>query len=72
MPDQAIDDGRGVLTIVRNAHRDDAGTYVCTGPNYYDIDRDTATLQVGSKSWNYCRYSHCHTAMQVGNKASSC
>lgn len=39
------DDGQGILTI-RDVQSEDAGSYVCTGSNYYNIARDMAVLEV--------------------------
>ena len=48
MPRRAMDDGKGVLTI-RNIHKADEGTYMCTGSNFWAIDSDEGQLVVQSK-----------------------
>ncbi|XP_069467045.1 basement membrane-specific heparan sulfate proteoglycan core protein isoform X3 [Ambystoma mexicanum] len=44
LPDRAMD-FNGILTI-RNVQPSDAGVYICTGSNMFDMDEGTATLYV--------------------------
>ena len=50
MDNRFEDDGRGVLTV-RDVRRDDAGTFTCTGSNFYSLDTDKATIYVGGKNY---------------------
>lgn len=40
-----MDDSQGTLKIA-NIRQSDAGTYVCTGSNFYSLDQDNAVLNV--------------------------
>ncbi|KAG9482678.1 hypothetical protein GDO78_011370 [Eleutherodactylus coqui] len=44
LPERAMD-FNGILTI-RNVHPEDAGIYICTGSNMFDMDEGNATLYV--------------------------
>ncbi len=59
MWDRAEDDGEGNF-IIRNVQPSDAGTYICTGSNFYSIDSDVGTLIVGGK-WDEISHElfHC-------------
>ncbi|XP_069096158.1 basement membrane-specific heparan sulfate proteoglycan core protein isoform X2 [Pleurodeles waltl] len=48
LPERAMD-FNGILTI-RNVHLSDAGVYICTGSNMFDMDEGTATLYVQESS----------------------
>ncbi|XP_063292891.1 basement membrane-specific heparan sulfate proteoglycan core protein isoform X6 [Pelobates fuscus] len=48
LPERAMD-FNGILTI-RNVQPEDAGTYVCTGSNMFDMDEGNATLHVQETS----------------------
>ncbi|XP_056400171.1 basement membrane-specific heparan sulfate proteoglycan core protein isoform X3 [Hyla sarda] len=55
LPERAMD-FNGILTI-RNAQPEDAGIYICTGSNMFDMDEGNATLHVQEAS---------HTQMYYG------
>ncbi|PIO28614.1 hypothetical protein AB205_0082720 [Aquarana catesbeiana] len=48
LPERAMD-FNGILTI-RNAQPEDAGIYICTGSNMFDMDEGNATLHVQGKA----------------------
>ncbi|KAM8927903.1 basement membrane-specific heparan sulfate proteoglycan core protein [Pelodytes ibericus] len=54
LPERAMD-FNGILTI-RNVQPEDAGTYICTGSNMYDMDEGNATLYVQETSQTQMYY----------------
>ncbi|XP_068097689.1 basement membrane-specific heparan sulfate proteoglycan core protein isoform X2 [Hyperolius riggenbachi] len=60
LPERAMD-FNGILTI-RNALPEDAGVYICTGSNMFDMDEGNATLYVQETSQTQMFYGPFETA----------